>query len=87
MGSGADRSARRGKVLKQARVLARSGIYSDSASIAAAVCAVDGFKDARRWFEDARFLAQLSSLCAMSQDKRSFSHSNQPCDHMASGGR
>jgi hypothetical protein len=69
MGTGADQSVRRGKVLKQARVLARSGAYSDSASIAAAVCGVEGFKDARRWFEDARFLAQLSSLCAMSRGK------------------
>ena len=74
MGTGADRCARRGKVLKQARILARSGIYSDSASVAAAVCEIDGFKDARRWFEDARFLAQLSSLCALSQGNRSLAH-------------
>jgi hypothetical protein len=64
---GADRSTRRGKVLRQARALARSGVYSDPASIAAAVCEVEGFKEARRWFEDARFLAQLSRLCAMSR--------------------
>ncbi len=57
-----------GQVLERARKLARSGQYSDWASVIAMLEPVEGFENARRRFEEAAFRSQLNLLCTMAND-------------------
>jgi len=58
-----DLSRQRAKALNQARALARSGLHANHQSVVDALRGSDVLKDARRWFEDARFKTQLNQLC------------------------
>ena len=62
-------STRRGRVLKQARALAKSGQHRDHVSITLALSEAGAIDEARIWFEDRRFLAQLNALCAMAAER------------------
>jgi hypothetical protein len=54
----------RGRLIKHAQYLARSGAYPDVDSIAAALASDGSFVMAQSWFKDSRFRAQLQRLCA-----------------------
>jgi hypothetical protein len=58
----------RGKMLNYARVLARSGEYSDHKSIIPLLTALEDGTTVRRWLEDRTFRTQLDKLCAMARD-------------------
>jgi hypothetical protein len=68
-----DRSARlyalRGRVLEQARKLARTGAHADHTTILPCLETVEGFADARAKLEDRSFRAQLDRLCALAQGR------------------
>jgi hypothetical protein len=62
-----DRARRRGLALRQARDLAKSGRHAGHASITSELSAAGLAEAARDWLQDARFLAQLDALCALSR--------------------
>jgi hypothetical protein len=62
-----DLSRARGRLLKRAQEMARSGQHATANSIAAALEAENEFHLVRSWFEDARFRAQLQRLCTLAR--------------------
>ncbi|MEH3147964.1 MAG: hypothetical protein PGN34_22090 [Methylobacterium frigidaeris] len=61
---GGELSRRRGRALRAARAIARSGLHRDHSSILPILRRNIEFRDAEDWFNDARFLAQLDGICA-----------------------
>ena len=60
----------RGRVVKRARDLARSGQYPDLAAIIPVLEPMEGFAAARPRFEDRALRAQLDRLCALARDAK-----------------
>ncbi|KAB1073433.1 hypothetical protein [Methylobacterium planeticum] len=65
---GDDQARHRAKALNEARSLARSGLHADHRSIVETLRGNDILHDACRWFEDARFKAQLNQICAHAKE-------------------
>jgi hypothetical protein len=59
---------KRGKVLKRARDLARSGEYADHHSIIPHLAALEEVEAVRGVFEDRAFCAQLDKLCTFARE-------------------
>lgn len=64
-------SKRRSGALRQARELARSGRFRDHSGVTHALADAGLIDEARSWFEDTRFLAQLDALCALASGRAS----------------
>jgi hypothetical protein len=62
-----DLSRARGRLLKRAQDMARSGQYPDPDSIAAALEAEGDFALVSSWFTDLRFRGQLQRLCSLAR--------------------
>ncbi len=60
----------RGRVVRRARDLARSGQYPDLAAIIPLLEPLEGFTAARARFEDRALRAQLDRLCTIARDAR-----------------
>jgi hypothetical protein len=59
----------RGKLLENARKLARTGAYADHKSILPCLESQEGFAAARSRLEDRAFRGQLDRLCALAQGR------------------
>jgi hypothetical protein len=59
--------AQRDRVVRYARILARSGHYPDVLAILPDLVLFEGFTAARERLEDGALLAQLNRLCTMAQ--------------------
>jgi hypothetical protein len=62
-------SAKRKRLLDVARDLARSGQHPDHTSVIAELEVMEGFAEARGWFEGSAMRLQLNRLCAVAQTK------------------
>jgi hypothetical protein len=60
-------TAQRKRLLDVARDLARSGQHPDHTSVIAELEAMEGFAEARGWFEGSAMRLQLNRLCAVAQ--------------------
>ncbi len=59
--------AQRGKLLEQARKLARTGAHADHTTILPCLESQEGFAEARSRLEDRAFKGQLDRLCALAR--------------------
>jgi hypothetical protein len=57
----------RGKLLRHARALARSGAHPDHTSIIPHLEALEGFSEVRSHVEDRSFRKQLDRVCALAR--------------------
>jgi len=64
-------SAKRKRLLDVARDLARSGQHPDHRSVIVELEAMEGFAEARGWFEGSAMRLQLNRLCAVAQTRPS----------------
>ena len=64
-------TAQRKRLLDVARDLARSGHHPDHKTIIAELEALEGFAEARGWFEGSAMRLQLNRLCAVDQTRPS----------------
>jgi hypothetical protein len=62
-------SAKRKRLLDVARDLARSGQHPDHTSVLAELEVMEGFAEARGWFEGSAMRLQLNRLCAVAQTR------------------
>jgi hypothetical protein len=61
--------AQRGKLLEQARKLARTGAHADHTTILPCLESQEGFAEARGKLEERAFQGQLDRLCALAQGR------------------
>jgi hypothetical protein len=62
----------RARVVRQAQKLARSGQYSDLASILRELEPLEGFAAARERFDDRALQGQLNRLCAIAREATAY---------------